>query len=381
MRKRVEETLDLLGHRRAARRAAARPVRRPAAAGRRSAPCSPRHPRVLVLDEPTSALDPTAAEEVLAASPGWCTTSASPCWWPSTGSSGSCSTPTASCTLPGDGTVRDGPPADVLADSPAGAAGRRARPAAGWDPLPLSVRDARRLAAPLRDDLPLAPPTSPARVPAAPARPPSTREPAESSCATATSWPSREVDLDLRPGEVIALMGRNGSGKSSLLWALQGTGTRTAARVRVGPATAPTRAQLDARRGRARWSAWCRRRAADLLYLDTVAAECAQADRESRRGPGHHARRCSSGLLPGIDRDAPPARPVRGPAARARAGRPAGRRARRAAARRAHPRARLRRQGARSRRAVRATSPPRAAASCWRPTTSSSSPTPPTGWW
>ena len=67
MRKRVEETLDLLGHRRAAR--AARSARSPAgsSSASRSAPCSPRTRRVLVLDEPTSALDPTAAEEVLAA--------------------------------------------------------------------------------------------------------------------------------------------------------------------------------------------------------------------------------------------------------------------------------------------------------------------------
>ena len=43
-----------------------------------------------------------------------------------------------------------------------------------------------------------------------------------------------EVDLDVRRGEVAALMGRNGSGKSSLLWALQGSGTRTSGTV-TGP--------------------------------------------------------------------------------------------------------------------------------------------------
>ncbi len=48
-------------------------------------------PRVLVLDEPTSALDPAAAEEVLAALTRLVHDLASPCCWPSTASSGSCS--------------------------------------------------------------------------------------------------------------------------------------------------------------------------------------------------------------------------------------------------------------------------------------------------
>ena len=43
----------------------------------------------------------------------------------------------------------------------------------------------------------------------------------------------REVDLALRARCVVALMGRNGSGKSSLLWALQGAGTRQAGTVEV----------------------------------------------------------------------------------------------------------------------------------------------------
>ncbi|NEB06825.1 ATP-binding cassette domain-containing protein, partial [Streptomyces sp. SID13726] len=43
----------------------------------------------------------------------------------------------------------------------------------------------------------------------------------------------REVDLDLRGGAITALMGRNGSGKSSLLWALQGTGPRKAGTVLI----------------------------------------------------------------------------------------------------------------------------------------------------
>src|SRR5204863_8877267 len=43
-----------------------------------------------------------------------------------------------------------------------------------------------------------------------------------------------EVDLTLRPGETVALMGRNGAGKSSLLGALVGVHAPTAGAVTVG---------------------------------------------------------------------------------------------------------------------------------------------------
>ena len=136
MRKRVEETLDLLGHRRAARPSAARRCPAASSSGSRSASVLTAHPRVLVLDEPTSALDPTAAEEVLAAitrlvhdlgAHGAC--------WPSTGSSGSCSTPTGWCSLPGDGAGRaPAPPADVLRDSPVAPPVVELGRLAGWSP-------------------------------------------------------------------------------------------------------------------------------------------------------------------------------------------------------------------------------------------------------
>ncbi|MCZ7629622.1 MAG: ABC transporter ATP-binding protein [Microthrixaceae bacterium] len=58
----------------------------------------------------------------------------------------------------------------------------------------------------------------------------------------------RDVDVDLPAGEVTALMGRNGSGKSSLLWALQGTGPRQAGTVDVGGGDPGSLSPGDARR-------------------------------------------------------------------------------------------------------------------------------------
>ncbi len=87
----------------------------------------------------------------------------------------------------------------------------------------------------------------------------------------------RGVDLDLHGGEVVAVMGRNGSGKSSLLWALQGTGPRVGGEVDVGGVDPGSLRSGDARR----LVGLVPQSASDLLYLPTVAAECAQADADA----------------------------------------------------------------------------------------------------
>ena len=109
------------------------------------------------------------------------------------------------------------------------------------------------------------------------------------------------MDLNLRRGEVTALMGRNGSGKSSLLWALQGSGPRHGGSVTVAgvdPSTVP------ARRAR-RLVGLVPQSASDLLYLDTVAAECDQADGESAV-PGGTCRALLDRITPGIAGDRHP---------------------------------------------------------------------------
>ncbi len=111
----------------------------------------------------------------------------------------------------------------------------------------------------------------------------------------------RDVDLDLRRGEVCALMGRNGAGKSSLLWALQGSGRRTLGTVEV---TGQDPAGLSPAAARA-LVGLVPQSPADLLYLETVALELGQADRESARHAGA-ADALLERLLPGVDRTAHP---------------------------------------------------------------------------
>ena len=78
---------------------------------------------------------------------------------------------------------------------------------------------------------------------------------------------ARASTSSCRAGEITALMGRNGSGKSSLLWALQGSGRRQAGRGR-GRRPGPEAALAAAARALV---GLVPQTPADLLYLDTVA--------------------------------------------------------------------------------------------------------------
>jgi energy-coupling factor transport system ATP-binding protein len=298
MRKRVEETLDLLGladlRHRALHQLSAGQLQRVAIGAVLTA-----HPKVLVLDEPTSALDPTAAEEVLAMITRLVHDLGVTVVMAEHRLERVVQYADSIVHLPGDGTLEHGEPADVLAHTsvapPIVDLGRLA----GWAPLPLSVRDARRRAEPLLARLASVTP------------PPAVAAPAGSGAVALRAAgivvrygpvvAVRAVDLDLREGEIVALMGRNGAGKSSLLWALQGTGARQGGRVAVngrdpadlGPAQARALVGLVPQDP------------SDLLYLDTVGEELAQADAESSAETGL-ARDTLDGPAPGIDAGAHP---------------------------------------------------------------------------
>jgi energy-coupling factor transporter ATP-binding protein EcfA2 len=279
MRRRVEETLDLLGiahlRDRDLHTLSGGEQQRVAIGS-----VLTMHPRLLVLDEPTSALDPTAAEDVLATLTRLVH---------DLGVSVLLAEHRLERVVPfadrmvlmrGDGTCEVGEPAELLAHSPVVPPivelGRRA----GWTPLPLTVRDARRAARTL--ELPAAP------VVAALADEPLLRA-AGLGVVHGTTVALREVDLTLHAGRVTALMGRNGAGKSTLLWALQGSRKRRTGSIDLG---GDDTAALDpaGRRGRV---ALLPQTASDLLYLETVAEECAAG------GPGTRA--ILDRLVPGVD--------------------------------------------------------------------------------
>ena len=274
MRRRVEETLDLLGiadlRDRDLRTLSGGQQQRVAIGS-----VLTMHPRALVLDEPTSALDPTAAEDVLATVTRLVH---------DLGLSVILAEHRLERVVPfadtmalvrGDGGVAVGSPPEILASSPVVPPIVELGRVAGWSPLPLSVREARRRARGLSVPAPAVP------------SPPAGSPLLEASRLTVTRGPATVlsgVDLSLRAGVVAALMGRNGSGKSTLLWALQGSLARHSGTVAVGESRADPASLTPP--GRRRVIGLVPQTAADLLYLETVAEECAAAERAEGVVPG-----------------------------------------------------------------------------------------------
>ncbi|MGA8978250.1 MAG: ATP-binding cassette domain-containing protein, partial [Pedococcus sp.] len=214
------------------------------------------NPRVLVLDEPTSALDPTGAEEVLATLSRLVHDLGLTVLVSEHRLERIVGLADRVVIVADDGTVTHGAPAELMAHAPLAPPVVHLGRWADWHPLPLTVRDARRASTDLRSDLA----ASTTRYAAATSERTEGVDP--DSGSDLTSVPPKPaglpllaasgvrvrhgdlvavdgVDLALVPGHVVALMGRNGSGKSSLLWALHGSGPRDGGDVTVrGTATA-----------------------------------------------------------------------------------------------------------------------------------------------
>ncbi len=294
MRKRVEETLDLLGladlRYRALHELSGGQQQRVAI----GAVLTP-HPRVLVLDEPTSALDPTAAEEVLAAITRLVHDLGVTVVLAEHRLERVVQYADRVVHLAGDGTVTDGAPASMFTTTSVAPPVVELGRLAGWDPLPLSVRDARRVAAPL-------PRGRGSRATGHGARSRASAAPLVLRARNVVVRYGdvvavRGVDLDLAADEVTAVMGRNGSGKSSLLWALQGSGKRQSGLVQVDGKDPKN---LSARAART-LVGLVPQTPGDLLYLETVAAELDQADAESDGARSDAGRaRSSTGSRPGF---------------------------------------------------------------------------------
>jgi energy-coupling factor transport system ATP-binding protein len=298
MRRRLEDTLDLLDlaplrHRPLATLSGGQ-QQRVAIASVLAA-----QPRVLVLDEPTSALDPAAADEVLSALSRLVHDVGLTVVVAEHRLERIVQFADVVVHLPGSGRAPvAGPPRSVLGASTPAPPVVRLAGLAGWSPVPLTVREARRAAPPLREALAGRRSAAPPPVPGAGTVIASTRGlRADYGPVSALAG----VDLDLRTGEVCALMGRNGAGKSTLLAHLAGLRRPGAGTVRVGgvdPVERPARELVRA-------VGLVPQDFGILLFAESVAEECSTADRDAGLTPGTTWDELR-GLVPTIDPTAHP---------------------------------------------------------------------------
>jgi energy-coupling factor transport system ATP-binding protein len=84
-----------------------------------------------------------------------------------------------------------------------------------------------------------------------------------------------DVSFDVHTGEVVALMGKNGSGKSSVLWAIQGGGKRTGGFVKTQFGDPKSLSAAE----RLCILTLVPQKAADLLFLNSLADELSESDK------------------------------------------------------------------------------------------------------
>ncbi|MCL1897682.1 MAG: ATP-binding cassette domain-containing protein [Micrococcales bacterium] len=285
MRTRVEEVIDLLGleslRQKPLAALSAGQAQRVAMAAALTL-----HPQVLILDEPTSALDPATAEDVMAAISRLVQDLDLTVLMAEHRLERVVQFADLALHVSENGCVTCGDVRSVLAASdvapPVVQLGRRL----GWPSTPLSVREARRVVVAHRGRLePEATVNSEAGEPKAGLGLPSEvqlpHQKGQSDEATGSPTPLRvkglsvtypggvtgidQIDLNLPVGQVTAVMGRNGSGKTSLLWALAGQNPPGAVRTSKPKTSLPLVALVPAQ-------------PTDLFWASNVQAEVGSKD-------------------------------------------------------------------------------------------------------
>jgi ABC-type multidrug transport system ATPase subunit len=163
----------------------------------------------------------------------------------------------------------------------------------GWNPLPLSVESAKNTWAKEPGLLSIE------HSPEGPSELVPSRKPSIEAAGVSVSYGSRlaldGANLKLYPGTVHALMGPNGSGKTSLLWALQGSLKHTGL-VQLSIDEAGNQATPGSISAQERIShiAMVPQTAADLLVLTSVSAELEESDRFAGAPAGSTAKSFAS---------------------------------------------------------------------------------------
>ncbi len=269
MRKRVEEILDLL---------ALAPLRNRAISTlsggeqQRLAIGSAlvMHPKILVLDEPTSALDPIAAEEVLSIIHRLVHDLSLTVVIAEHRLERVIGFADRIIHIAGDGQAQIDLPENILKNANIAPPIVHLSRALKLDQVGLSVRDVRRMTEDVRRDGKENPQVLKDPTPTA-------ISVKGASISYGSHLALKNVDAIVMEGEIVALMGRNGAGKSSLLQSIVGVKELDRGEISIF-AHPPMSLKGAVRRATV---GYIPQEPSDLLYAQSVAQECEQADKDN----------------------------------------------------------------------------------------------------
>lgn len=274
MRKRVEEVLDLLGlnavrHRSIATLSGGEQQRVAIGAA------LVMHPKVLVLDEPTSALDPIAAEEVLSLLHRLVHDLSVTVVIAEHRLERVIQFVDRIIYIEGNGETAIGPAEEVLKTAQLVPPIIRLARALNLSEVGTSVREVRRLTEDIRSQTFETTEIMSAETSVV-------IEVNELTISYGDQRALKGVSTKIHAGEIVAVMGRNGAGKSSLLHAIVGSQLPTKGQVRVHQKDPALLKGAERRRS----IGYVPQEPSDLLYAQSVRAECAQADRDNEIAEG-----------------------------------------------------------------------------------------------
>ncbi|CAN2202256.1 glutathione transporter ATP-binding protein [Candidatus Nanopelagicaceae bacterium] len=274
MRKRIEEALDQVGLNSLRNRTIA--TLSGGEQQRLAIACAlVMHPKVLVLDEPTSALDPVASEEILAILHRLVHDLSVTVILAEHRLERVIGYVDRILLIEGDGKSSIGLPSEILKKTDLVPPIVRLTRSLHLDEVGTSTREVRRITEELRSDLPDI------------ERP--AYSPGEILLSTANLTASYEakpalknISIDLKRGEITALMGRNGAGKSTLIRTIVGLHKEF-----LGSVSFDNRLISElSNQERSQRVGYIPQDPGDLLYLTSVQEECARADKDNHNQAG-----------------------------------------------------------------------------------------------
>lgn len=228
------------------------------------------HPKVLVLDEPTSALDPVAAEEILAILYRLVHDLSITVILAEHRLERVIGYVDRILLIEGDGSTSIGEPSEILGKTDLVPPIVRLSRALNLTEIGTSTREVRRHTEHLRENMPEIEGT-PYEIGS------STLSMRDVSVAYLEQVALQRVSLELHAGEITALMGRNGAGKSSLIKCAVGLIEPLHGVIEIDGIDISTLSQGE----RISKFGYIPQEPSDLLYLTSVAEECFQADTDA----------------------------------------------------------------------------------------------------